>query len=497
MFTMNFKVTMNRDLSLSIVKVVIGALLVLMAVAGVETVRGSSHITTPVSNSGQANQLEDSSTDATLSDLEITDPGSSDIPLTPDFDPGTTDYTASVENVVDFLTVTGTMNYTGASLIYLDENDSTLEDADADRPGHQVYLAEGENTFKVSVTSADTTETKNYTVVVTRLPPITSLVSNTHLTRTDTAAVGRNRDGQLGQRFTTGAHPSGYLVTSVGMYVHAVGFSAGETVTVRIHEFNPVALDYTGPAVIVLTTPTLTAGEVNFFSAPEGATLEPGTEYLVNFHSTGDSLEDLRVGLALSDDQRGATGWLIKDSYQRFSDLSTTNSSIMIDVRGDARAPYEAKLSDLVITDSDSAAVTLTPEFDPRTTDYIAAVDSDESEVTVSPTTSGLDASFKFLDVGDQELADSDLNTTGHQVSLGTGNTTFKIEVTSEDTTETETYTVVMQREVWEATLTVRDLGSGELGCDNSRSGDLRCSASSTLSDVNFFLTTPGTRSRP
>ena len=67
--------------------------------------------------------------DATLSALVVTY-GSSEVPLSPFFAPGTTSYTASVANAVAEVTVTPTTNHADATIAWLDASDMTLADAD-------------------------------------------------------------------------------------------------------------------------------------------------------------------------------------------------------------------------------------------------------------------------------------------------------------------------------------------------------------------------------
>ena len=107
------------------------------------------------------------STDATLSALVVTY-GSSEVPLSPFFAPGTTSYTASVANAVAEVTVTPTTTHAEATIEYFDGDDVTLTDAGA-AAGHQVAVVEGDNVIEMKVTAEDTTTTETYTVTVTRL----------------------------------------------------------------------------------------------------------------------------------------------------------------------------------------------------------------------------------------------------------------------------------------------------------------------------------------
>ena len=112
-----------------------------------------------------------SSDDATLSALAL-----SSGTLVPEFDSATTRYAALVENITSSITVTPTKSDSNATLVYLDANDQTLDDADANTGGQQVNLSVGATTIKVKVTAEDTTTTQTYTLVVNRnsLPVFTT-----------------------------------------------------------------------------------------------------------------------------------------------------------------------------------------------------------------------------------------------------------------------------------------------------------------------------------
>ena len=89
--------------------------------------------------------------------------------LEPAFHRVTTSYAASVGSLVSALTLTATASdAANATVEFLDGDDVTLADADADTAGHQVDLAVGENTIKIKVTAQDGLTTRTYTLVVTR-----------------------------------------------------------------------------------------------------------------------------------------------------------------------------------------------------------------------------------------------------------------------------------------------------------------------------------------
>ena len=72
------------------------------------------------------------STDATLSALTLEDASDdSAITISPVFAAGTTSYTAAVDNDVDEITITPTVNESNATVEYLDSSDAAITDADS------------------------------------------------------------------------------------------------------------------------------------------------------------------------------------------------------------------------------------------------------------------------------------------------------------------------------------------------------------------------------
>ena len=113
--------------------------------------------------------------DARLSALALSAAADdSSIALSPPFASSITNYTASVANGVDAITIAPTPTNNGASvrqgIAYLDGSDMPIPDADATKNHQQVSLAAGANTIKVKVTAGDGDTTKTYTVTVTRTP---------------------------------------------------------------------------------------------------------------------------------------------------------------------------------------------------------------------------------------------------------------------------------------------------------------------------------------
>ena len=98
------------------------------------------------------------------------------IAISPAFDAATADYTASVANAVDEITVRPTLGDSNASFEYLDASDMAIADTDSVKGGHQVPLPVGVSTIKVKVTAADNATTGTYTLVVRR--PLDTSMAN-------------------------------------------------------------------------------------------------------------------------------------------------------------------------------------------------------------------------------------------------------------------------------------------------------------------------------
>ena len=156
---------MKKFVNINAIRIAIGVLVVLMAFAGVENARGDLHAPNPyVSNTGRSDdgdlsvtanlkQVQQTTTDATLSGLSLTDSDSSDVALDPAFQSSTRSYTATVDEVVDVIAVTPTKNDEDATFEFVEGSDTSL---------------------------TDTVTTETYTVTVTR-PSDSILVTNANL----------------------------------------------------------------------------------------------------------------------------------------------------------------------------------------------------------------------------------------------------------------------------------------------------------------------------
>ena len=112
----------------------------------------------------------------------------------------------------------------------------------------------------------------------------------------------------------------------------------------------------------------------------------------------------------------------------------------------EAPAATDATLSALALVNNNGAAIALTPGFVTGTKSYTAMVAMGVSSITLTPAVNESNATVAYLNASDAAITDTDLNTPALDAPLVVGDNTFKVKVTAEDTTTTDTYTVVVTR---------------------------------------------------
>ena len=200
------------------------------------------------------------STDATLSDLELEDDSGTAITLSPSFVSGTTTYTAQVINSVDEITITPSVNDSTTPATYEIQNSAgtALTDADTNTTGFQVALSVGANIIKVEVTAEDNS-TETYTVTVTRAAAATPTVS---ISADKTTAVYRENSIT-------------YTLTRIGSTTAALPVSVTFTQTKDFLATTELTKTVTIPAG--QTTETFTVAAFSFQHFATGTAVEAGT----------------------------------------------------------------------------------------------------------------------------------------------------------------------------------------------------------------------------
>ena len=332
----------------------------------------------PIKISVKGSLVRAVTTDASLSALEFED-ASDDSPITisPVFQSSTTNYTASVGNSVDTITIDSTTSDGSATVDIVDGSGMSIADADAVKAGHQVSLDVGSNTISIRVTARDNATTETYTLVVTRasaetieeekekeneeeVPTVASLVSNTGQTAGPSAHGVGDSSFATSQGFSTGSNRGGYALESVGVHVTDEALDPGEIL--NVHIFTATSDGARGTLVHVLASPAnYTDDAVNLFGAPAGSALEPDTDYLIVFDGTGDSPADFTVSSTDSpaEDAGKAPGWSIEDGLRVDATLDVDGDTLMISINGYA-LPEPA--TDSTAASTRSARSSLTPQ---------------------------------------------------------------------------------------------------------------------------------------
>ena len=338
------------------------------------------------------------STDATLSGLTVAG-GGSNLTLSPTFASGTEDYTAAAASDIAAVTVTPTTTDADATFEYLDSSDAALADADT-AAGHQVALAAGANVIKVKVTAEDTTTTKTYTVTVTRATPTCSLNTGDLWCGVVTVGSGTGFDG---------------YTTSVGALSDTT-FSVGSN-------------DYTIDAIIAeIGGPTDGRLTVRLAS---GLTSADRAKLVLHLGSTEYEFSDAtEAGFRVY-------GWI--DAGLNWS----SETFVTLRLRDTPAPSSDATLSALSVTGGGSELIT---GFASDTYAYTASVASGVGEATVAATATDSNATVQYRTVLNVALDDANGTEDGHQVTLVPGATQFRVLVTAEDGTTTQTYTVHVTR---------------------------------------------------
>ena len=338
------------------------------------------------------------STDATLSGLTVAG-GGSNLTLSPTFASGTEDYTAAAASDIAAVTVTPTTTDADATFEYLDSSDAALADADT-AAGHQVALAAGANVIKVKVTAEDTTTTKTYTVTVTRATPTCSLNAGDLWCGVVTVGSGTNFDG---------------YITSVGALSDTT-FSVGSN-------------DYTIDA-IVAEVGGITDGRLTV-SLLSGLTSADKAKLVLHLGSTEYEFSDA------TEAGGRVYGWI--DAGLNWS----SETFVTLRLRDTPVPSSDATLSALSVTGGGSELIT---GFASDTYAYTASVASGVGEATVAATATDSNATVQYRTVLNVALDDANGTEVGHQVTLAVGATQFRVLVTAEDGTTTQTYTVHVTR---------------------------------------------------
>ena len=249
------------------------------------------------------------------------------------------------------------------------------------------------------------------------------------------------------QSFVTGFNAGGYAVSAVQIRLKSV---SGKTTVVKIREDNN---GEPGDLVATLTNPaSLSAHNINTFTAPPGTTLAASTTYWI---TKGEGISDssrLTLAFTAATAETGEPGWSIGDSrlYRTSETLpwfTSTQSSLMIAIKGTAigAASDDATLGALTVNDGTSD-LTLAPAFAPGTFAYAAEVGNAVTTVTLTAMTTDDGASVNAVTLGGIAIADTDFTDGITVPSLLVDDNDIVVTVTAENG-DTRTYTLTVTRQ--------------------------------------------------
>ncbi len=371
------------------------------------------------------------------------------------FASGTTSYSAQVANIVSQTTVTPTVNDSDAShVIKL----GGVTDTDG-----VIALSVGSNVITVEVTAEDTTTTTTYTVTVTRAAPLSSDATLKSLSLGDDISIGTfstvttsysvqvansvtettvtptlNHSGASyviklgGVTDSDGVIPLGVGKNVITVEVTAEDGQATRTYTVTVTRAEPPSTDATLKGLVLSrvdfgtfssATTSYTAQVVNSVSQ---TTVSPtvndsGARYVIKLGSVTDA--DGVVSLAV-----GANVITVEVTAE---DDSTTNTYTVTVTRAEPPST-DATLSALTLRDVDFGT------FDSTTTSYSAQVANSVLQTKVTPTVNDSGARY-VIKLGGVTASDG-------TVPLAVDSNVITVEVTAEDDSTTQTYTVNVTR---------------------------------------------------
>ena len=260
--------------------------------------------------------------------------------------------------------------------------------------------------------------------------------------------------GKVSGAFTTGAHGSGYTLTSieVDLETSGSGLSAADRVALKAEVWTDSSGD-PGSKVATLTIPSAVSTGVVTFTAPAGGvSLDSSTVY--HFLLDGTSITtgpELQITASDDEDVDSFSDWSIADAFRFFSTGSwgTDSSANMIAfaVKGTLNDPTDlASLTAATSTDGSTftGTLALTPTFDAAVTVYAGSVPNNVTHVQVTPTLADATSVVK-VGLG-SSLATVASGSASAALALTVGSNTVNVEVTSADGSITKTYAVTVTR---------------------------------------------------
>ena len=438
--------------------------------------------------------LQQTSTDATLSGLTLTDVNFGT------FASDTTSYSATVANSVTETTVTPTVNDSGA--IYVIKLGSVVD------PDGTISLAVGSNVITIEVTAEDTTTTQTYTVAVTRAAPPSSDATLKSLNLSDVSistfkTVTTSYNAQVANSVTettvtpTVNHSGASYVIKLGgvtdsddviplgvgknvitVEVTAEDDSTTQTYTVNVTRAEPPSTD--------ATLSGLTLKDVNFGTFSSGTTSYTASVANIVTETTvtptlNDSGARYVIKLGGVVDADGVIALNVGSNVitvEVTAEDDTTTKMYAVTVTRAEPPSTDATLKGLTLSAVDFGT------FDSTTSSYTAQVVNSVSQTTVTPTLNDSGARYVIKLDG---VTDTD-----GVIPLSVGSNVITVDVTAEDGSTGQTYTVNVTRAEplsTDATLSGLVLSDGDFGTFASGTTSYTADVASSVTEITVTPT--------
>ena len=436
----------------------------------------------------------ETSTDATLSALTLSDVNFGT------FASGTKSYTASVANGVSQTTVTPTVNDSGA--IYVIKLGGVVD------PDGTISLAVGSNVITIEVTAEDTTTTQTYTVAVTRAAPPSSDATLKSLSLSDVSistfkTVTTSYNAQVANSVTettvtpTVNHSGASYVIKLGgvtdsddviplgvgknvitVEVTAEDDSTTQTYTVNVTRAEPPSTD--------ATLSGLTLKDVNFGTFASGTTSYTASVANIVTETTvtptlNDSGARYVIKLGGVVDADGVIALNVGSNVitvEVTAEDDTTTKMYAVTVTRAEPPSTDATLKGLTLSAVDFGT------FDSTTSSYTAQVVNSVSQTTVTPTLNDSGARYVIKLDG---VTDTD-----GVIPLSVGSNVITVDVTAEDGSTGQTYTVNVTRAEplsTDATLSGLVLSDGDFGTFASGTTSYTADVASSVTEITVTPT--------
>ena len=429
------------------------------------------------------------SNDATLSALSL-----SDVALSPAFDSDKDEYIGNAANNTQLTTVSYTADI-GAQMVEIvdaAENGTAIDDVDGDASnGHQVRLAKGQATVIYVIVTAEgdgpdadnDADTMTYKITVYRDAAVSSDATLQALTLSgitlmpafDPATTEYTAEVAEALETTTveamAAHPSATVEGTGEMSLVAGDNTISVTVTAEDGTSQTYTVTVTLPSSSDATLQMLALSDITLSPEFDSATMEY-TATVAYVESTTVSAMATHDGATI--DGAGEMSLMVGENTVEVmvtAEDGTTTMTYTVTVT------VTAPSSDATLQTLALSGITLSPAFDPATTEYTATVDATVEATTVEAMATHSGAMVEG---------------TG-EMSLSEGENTVEVIVTAEDGTTMMTYTVTVTVEM--PTLLDRydaddsdhiDLSEVSAAIDDYFNGDLTLAEVSDVIDLYF-----------